>query len=194
MRRPSLLLPLCSLAVIALALLAAPVRAEEKKMVENPAYKEWAKHKVGALARYEMVNDAMGGQKITMTQTLVELTESKAVIQTSMAMDMGGQVMQVPGQKREEPKMVAEGTLPMGMPASSEKPTITEGTASVTTPAGTFDCKWTEGKGKSGDGTYVFKVWNSDQVPGGMVMMETQSTSGGQTTKTSMKLIEMKKP
>lgn len=188
MRLASLLLPLLSL-----ALLAAPLRAEEGKLVENPTYKEWAKFKVGALARYEMVNDAMGGQKVTMTQKLVELTDTKAVIQTSIAMDMGGQVMEMPGQKRDEPKMVPEGTMPAGMPTSMEKPTIVESTGSITTPAGTFECKIVETKGKTAEGAFVTKVWMSDQVPGGMVQMETEMTTAGQPMKTSMKLVATSK-
>lgn len=188
MRLASLLLPLLSL-----ALLAAPVGAEEGKLVENPTYKEWAKFKVGALAKYEMSGEAMGGQKMVMTQKLVELTDSKAVILTSMAMDMGGQVMEMPGQKREELKMVPEGTMPAGMPKSMEKPQISEGSGSVTTPAGTFDCKWVETKGKTDEGAFTVKVWQSADVPGGMVMMESSTVVAGQEMKTAMKLIAVSK-
>src|SRR5688572_24967322 len=91
-----------SLLTAALILSAGTFCYAEK--IDNPAYKSWAKFKAGTTVTLKTESD-MAGTKSDMetTTTLVELTADKAVVETKMSMNAGGQKMDMPAQKTDVP-------------------------------------------------------------------------------------------
>jgi hypothetical protein len=188
--------------VLASLLLVAPVaavaRAEDKpaapamKKIDNPTYASWAKFKVGTSTTYVTETDVAGqASKMTMTHKLVELTAEKAVIETTMKTEAAGQSFDMPAQRRDEPKTIE---VPAVTDPNQPKPDVKEGKGDMTTPAGTFSCKWVETTVAMKGMTTTSRVWQSDDVPGNMVKMEsTTSVEGMGPQKSTMTLTELKK-
>lgn len=188
-------LALASLLLIAPA--AGIARAEDKpaapatKKMDNPMYASWAKFKVGTTVK-RVMETGVAGQKMTSTDKLVELTDAKAVIETTMTTQMGEQSFDLPAQRRDEPKVLE---IPAVTDPNQPKPETKEGTGDVTTPAGTFSCKWAETTVAMKGMTSTSKVWQSDAVPGMVVKMEsTTSVEGMAPQRSTLTLIEVKKP
>lgn len=186
---------------LAARLLAVPVlvaasaaRAEDPpapKRIDNPTYASWAKFPVGTYVKLETKTGVEGGS-MTAVHKLVELTADKAVIETTMTTAMAGQSFALPAQRRTEPKSIEVPAMP---PTGAPKPEVKEGTGEVTTPAGTFSCRWAETKMVIQGTTSVSKVWQADNVPGGVVKMEaTVNIAGMPPQNSTTTLIELKKP
>jgi hypothetical protein len=163
--------------LVAATFLAAPALAEK---IPNPAYEQWSKFKPGAFATYENETVAMGNTtKMEITMKLVELTPEKAVIETSTKMHMGGQVMEMPGQKSDIPAMMEK----VEMPAGQELPAgeTTEGTATIEAAGKSFNCKTVTTVMTMGETKTRSEVWTSDEVPGGLVKL-TATTEGAMSS------------
>ncbi len=175
----------------ALALLVAgqvaPSLAYE--MGDNPEYKSWASFKAGSMVTLKMISDA-GGNKTEMTNTmeLLEISGDKAVIQTTTVMVVAGNEMKMPPQKRE---IMAK--MKMAEPAANTKegPKAKESSEDVTVEGTTYKCKVTESTNEANGVKSVAKSWTSDEVPGGLVKMESTS-SGAMSAKTSLTLVKAK--
>ncbi len=153
------------------------------KKIENPMYAAWAKFKVGAWVRHVSTSEAAGqASKQTITQKLVELTETKAVVEMTMTMEVAGQKIDVPAQRHEHEKLMDE-YKPVPMP-DGDKPKVTEGEEKLTVGDKTIACKTIESSGKANGGTYWSKIWSSTEVPGGQAQMETRSEMGGMKVST----------
>jgi hypothetical protein len=152
--------------------------------VDNPTYKAWAKFKPGTSVTLKTESDT-AGQKTEMesTMTLVELNADKAVIETKMSMNAGGQKMDMPATKRDEPAKIDK--MPEGQaPDAKDKPEVKESTEEVTIPGGKqVKAKVTETKMSTNGMNITSKAWTSDEVPGGTIKME--STMDGATKGTS---------
>src|ERR1700691_4289336 len=90
--------------VCAVFMLCNMARAD---MVENPAYKAWAKCGTGSSATLSMKNEA-NGQTSTMElkPTLQSVDDDKAVIQSVSTISVNGQNITTPAQTIEIKKMV----------------------------------------------------------------------------------------
>lgn len=167
----------CAFAFVAVA------RAEQ---IDNPAYKKWSAYKPGTWVKHKTTAD-MAGQKTEneMTTKLVEVTPDKAVIEIAMSMTVGGQKMDMPAQKQEVPAKIEKPAAPA---ADAPKADVKEGEEEVTVAGKTFKCKTTETTMKQGNNTTKSKVWMSDDVPQGMVKMQS-STEGDMKMSSNMELV-----
>jgi len=152
--------------------------------IDNPTYKAWSKFKPGTSATMKMESDAGGMKSETeTTTTLVELNADKAVVETKMSMNAGGQKMDMPAQKTDVPAKLDK--PPEAAAPNTPKPEVKESTEEVEIPGGKkVKAKVTETKSDANGMKTVSKVWMSDEVPGGMVKMETtmDGTVKGTTT------------
>ncbi|HYE21160.1 MAG TPA: hypothetical protein VEA69_22120 [Tepidisphaeraceae bacterium] len=139
---------------------------------ENPAYKNWAKFKVGSWSKVAGESAAAGTTtKTEMTYKLVELTPDKAVVELVTSMDAGGTKMDLPAQKMEIPaKGPAAGAT--GAP-DAPKPDMKESTEEVEVAGKKVKCKVTEVKTDANGMKMTSKSWTSEDVPGGLVKMES---------------------
>ena len=188
MRRMAMLLSACGLMAV-----CASVRAED-----NPMYTQWAKFKPGTSTTIVTSSEAAGQTSKTETKTtLSEVTPDKVVIETAMSMEAGGQKMDMPAQKTEIPKkMETPPATPNATPAAQPdmpKPVSKTSDASVTVPAGTFKGKLTESTMEMAGSKTTSKVWTSDDVPGGMVKMESVTDGAMKATaKSELKAFDKK--
>jgi hypothetical protein len=165
-------------------MICSSVLAEQ---IENPAYTSWAKYKPGTSTTMAMSSD-MGGQasKMETKTTLKEVAADKLVIEMATSMEAAGQKMDMPAQKVDVPKMIDKPAAAAGTPPADQKdPKVDAKTSeeTVTVGAGTFKAKVSQATMEQGGNKTVTKTWMSDDVPGGMVKME--STTEGPMKSTS---------
>ena len=158
---------------LALALFAAvTLAAVQDEKVDNPEYGGWAKLKAGAWVKFKFVND-MGQMKVEgeMTTKLKELTAEKAVIETVMVMDMGGQKREMKQPPRTVPVKVAKGTDSEG----SKVEITAEGDEELEVNGKKLKCHWLQMKVTAKQGVFNTKQWRCGEVVGGSVKMEMNS-------------------
>jgi len=171
----------------ALLLLAAPARAEDApktKKIANPEYASWSKFKVGAYAELTSVSEAMGQKTTTkMTHKLVELTEEKAVVETSMSSEGIPAEYAPKPTRRDVPKEIVVPVAPPAPEGDQPKPEVKEGEETIDVAGTQVKCKTIESTVKASGMTTTTKVWTSSDVPG-MTAKMTSRTEGkvGETT------------
>ena len=173
-------------AVVALALcFSGTARAAEA--TANPEYTNWSKFKAGSWARLSNESEAAGQKsKSTITQKLVECTPDKCVIEMTMSMEVGGQKMDMPAQKREVPAKAPAGVaVPPVDPKADPKAGVKETTEEVKVGDKTLKCKVMDTTVKQGETTSTSKVWTSDEVPGTVVKMLASTEGAMKSTTTS---------
>lgn len=178
------------LAVATVMLLASlPVRAAE--MIDNPQYISWSKHKPGT--NVKLKQEIVAGP-MTMTQevteTLVEVTPEKAVVEMAMVMDFGGQ-KQEHKQKRDVAAKVEKGkeNLPPDFSGSMKE----VGSEKVEVAGKSYDCKVIEFTGEAQGNKATGKSWHSTEIPGGVAKtdMKMEGDMAG-TMKRTVTAIETK--
>jgi hypothetical protein len=164
------------------------------EQVDNPSYKSWAKFKAGTTVTLKTESD-MAGQKSDMetTTTLVEINPDKAVIETKMSMNAGGQQMDMPAQKTDVPAKLDK-TPEVKPEDPKDKPEVKESSEEVSIPGGKkVKAKVTETKMTANGMNTVSKVWTSEEVPGGVIKMETTMDGAMKgTTKMELTACEIK--
>ena len=189
-------LVLSSLVACALfALLTAFAPAVRAADAENPEYKGWAAFKPGTtVKRHQVVSAAGTKQEMDLTTKLVELTADKAVVEDSIAMNVNGQAMNMPGNKRTIPAKLAGGApvTPAKPDANAPKASMKEGEEKVDVGGKSYKCKTVEttSPGPQGQGEVKGKVWTSPEVPGGLVKM-TATTTGAVQSETTLTLVSI---
>jgi hypothetical protein len=184
----------CSFSVICAMMLVGIARAEQ---MENPAYKQWAKFKPGTSAT--MTNETVAAGQTTkseMKSTLKEVTDDKVTIEVATTMEVAGQKMAGPAQSIEIKKMVdkpADGAKPA---SDKEQPHFkSEAKTSdeeVKVGAGTFKATKTESNSEASGMKTKATVWTSEEVPGGIVKMES-TTDGSFKSETKGELTAVDK-
>src|SRR6185295_11363202 len=125
-----------------LTLIASPLRAED---VENPEFKSWSKYKADTMVKSKTATEAAGQKtNMEMTTTLVEITADKAVVEMKMAMEAGGQKIDMPAQKRDVPAKIATGAAPTPPPPTdaTAKPDVKTGDETLKIGGKDVKCKW----------------------------------------------------
>ena len=172
--------------LIAIAALLAVVAwlgspsAQAAEMVDNPQYLSWSKHKTGTTVTLKQ-DIAMGPMNLsgTTTQTLVELTADKAVIEHATTMDVAGQ-KQESKNKQEIPSKVEKGKEfnPSGKGTAKET-----GTEKVDVAGKSYECKIIEMTGGEGDQNKASgKMWHTTEIPGGAAKLELKMEAPQQGT------------
>jgi len=160
------------LAVACLVLLATGVARGE----DNLEYTAWAKCKPGTSIIMVSVFTMGPTKKRTETKTtLIEVAAEKCVVEMVQHIESGHQVLDMPPMRTDVPRAGQSSVIMGDDPKTSEE--------EVNVPAGTFKTKAYETSMELGDGKMTRKVWTSDEAPGGVVKMESTTTSPGTTTK-----------
>ena len=173
---------------VACALLASTARAAD---TDNPEFKAWSAYKVGTtVKRHQSVSTAGTKQEMEMTTKLVELAADKAVVEDSVAMNVNGQVMNLPGNKRTIPaKLSGPAVVPPAVP-NAPKVDAKEGEETVEAGGKSYKCKTVETAMKGPQGETSSKIWTSTDVPGGLVKMTSQ-TNGAAKSEVTMTLVSI---
>lgn len=175
------ILAFASASLLAL-LLAGPARAGEK--IDNPSYTMWAKFKVGAWARTKTESGEGEAKSVMkMTTKLVERTDEKLVIETSMTVVAGGQEYVQPATKQDVPAKMDKPEAPKEDP-QAPKVTTKEGEDTIEVAGRKWKCKTTESTLEGPDLKSTSKSWMTGDVPGGVVKSETvmEKPMAGTTT------------
>lgn len=163
-------------AAIVVLLFCAVAPAEE---ISNPAYEAWAKFKPGASTRVIGSTKTMGMETTLEINTkLLEVEADQVTLEVAASITMNGNKMDQPAQKQQVKARVQKADVPA--PAGEEQVTI-NGT--------TYNCK-VYAMTRTQDGTTISaKSWMSDQVPGGVVKIESR-TEGSVVSDTRFELRE----
>ncbi len=164
--------------------LANIARADDQ--IDNPAYKSWAKFNKGTSVTYSTQATTMGNtSNITTTETLMDVTPDAVTVQMSLSMVVAGNTMNMPGQTQTIPAKITRSTgAATTQPVDASATTATE---DVQAAGKTFSCKKVTATMNQNGMTATSTSWMCDDVPGGMVKMESNST-GSMTATTSMML------
>ncbi|MBI3830571.1 MAG: hypothetical protein HY291_13705 [Planctomycetes bacterium] len=157
---------------LALLGLSGLVRAET---IDNPEYKHWSQYKAGTWVTWKQTTDAAGNKSVTETTLkLVEVNADKAVIETLMKMEVAGQKIEQPAQKRDVPAKI-EKPAPVKQEEVKDAPKPKEGEDTVTVAGKALKCKTIETTLDAAGQKGTTKAWTSDEVPGQMVKSETKT-------------------
>ena len=176
--------PVASIAAI-ITLAAAPFASAQ--MVANPAYENWSQFEPGSYSTAEVTTD-MGGSdmKITMTRTLSALDDEKAVVETKITMNMGGQDVEQPAQSEEIP---AEVTPEEADQYENPEGLVEEGEETLTIDGQEIETRWMKVVNQQDGNKTTQKVWLSDDIPGTMVKMEG-TMEGQMSSENSMIVVD----
>jgi hypothetical protein len=166
------------------------------EQIDNPAYTAWAKFKPGTsvTTKTETVSK-MGGtenkMEMTTTTKLVDLKPDEATIEMTTQMKMGGADM--PASTTPPQKIPAKIDKPADAGGTAPKVDKKEGTDKVEVGGKTYNTKTVETTTDANGMKTTAKVWQSDEVPGGMVKMES-TTTGAMESTSKMTLVDVKTP
>lgn len=195
----SLLLRFCVVATL-LSAPSLPALSEDKEQAENPYYKYWSKSKVGATVSLKETTkvaapagtEGDSGEEVKLiTHKLVEITAEKAIVETVVTEgEVFGFIQGAPTKHIYPAKMNKEvlEDLLKETGAKGEKAKLKVGgkEMDVTHLTGTMK------KGKDDD--VEFKIWLSEEVPGGIVKRVRVSKFKGEiVAETTIELVEFKK-
>ena len=173
----------CTL-VLATAMIAAadtPATAPASQPTVNPRYTDWARFKPGATTTMNSAITTKGKTaNTTLTTKLDKVTADKVTIEVATGVEVMGHVMNAPARKEEIPaqgwsqKMSSfTGNLPDMSNDQASAQNVTTGTEDIKVGDKTLSTTWTDfTETKEGTTAHV-KTWRSDQVPGGVVKMQT---------------------
>jgi len=166
--------------------------------VENPYYKFWRKSKPGATTVVKETTKLSGAAADeatdvkTITYKLAELTDDKAVVEVRVIQQENfGTVESAPTRHTYPAKMSKEAL------EDFLEETGAKGTPATLTVGDNKDMKVMAITGtmkKKGDETVDFKIWLSDEVPGGIVKrIRTDKVKGEVVAETTTELVSFKK-
>jgi hypothetical protein len=173
--------------VACVGMLASAAFAEQ---VDNPQYQSWSKFKPGTTVtmKSDSVMKVQGNEMknaSTITTKLLDISPTEATVETTMLAN--GQESKLPPQK------IPAKTEKAAVPADAPKADMKEGTDKVEIAGKTYNAKTVETTSDANGMKTTSKTWMSDEVPGGMLKMESNST-GSMESKTTMTLVEVKTP
>jgi len=146
----------------------APAQGNEN---DNPEYLSWKNCRVGSfVTTITKMDTGATRMECETTTTLVEVTPEKAVVESKARVHMGANVSDQPAQKREIPARIRK--LQGG--TNGEKPK--EGDEEVEIAGGKkVRCHWVESRSQANGSTTHAKVWQSQEVPGLLVKLESRT-------------------
>lgn len=167
------------------------------ELIENPQYTSWAKFGVGTTVVIETTSESQGvGNTTTMTQTLTEVTPESLTYEVKIKGNFAGQEMDFPPQPQVIPSKVPAGTpiSPSQMPGVE---VLEEGEEQLKIGDLTITARRTKFRSKGGEGDTAFEslttIWESPEIPGGVVKMENEVSMGEMQSKSSMVIKEIHK-
>lgn len=165
---------------------AAPAFAADE-LVDNPAYKSWAKHKPGSTVTMS-VNTKMTAMEMkaeTITK-LVSVDKDKAVVETTTKIDIPGAPAQ-PAQKTEiAAKVKKSEATPGALPPGSKGSVKEKGEETVEVAGKKYKCKVYEFEGEAQGSKTSGKSWMSEEIPNMLAKVESSASAAGQDVKMTM--------
>jgi len=162
------------------------------EMMDNPQYTSWAKFGVGTKITLENSTESQGmTQTAIMTQTLTDINPDSLIYEMSIKTSINGQDMEMPPQQQTVPAKIPAGTptRPSEVPGvtiiEERQEVVTVGDKSFNTRVTKFEM---QGGEEQNNFTSTTTVWESDEVPGMMVRMESVTTFGGTTSQSTLAL------
>jgi len=175
------------LSTVMLAGPAAPdAKTQSGKMIDNPEYAQWAQFKVGSFVTLKNTAQFGTHKSISLsTQTLKSVAKDKIVIETRMEVE--GFKQKIPPQTRVIPAKIAKPKKPTTT-QPKDKPDLKtkEGEEVLDIDGRKIKAHWVESQTKIGEIVTKSKVWNSKEVPGGVVKMTSQTSGKVETTTESV--------
>lgn len=182
------------MAVMTVLWLGSSLHAQE--LVDNPEYQSWSKLAKGTSLSIRSISVVSGrSSEVIITNTLVETTPEKVVIETALLLKERDQDFRPPVEKQVIAKMIA---LPKGISrtefAAGKPPgTIEEGTETLNIAGRELKTKWYTYREEVAGTKIEGKRWFSSEVPGNIIKSELKTT-GILSTTARLELIEFKKP
>ena len=182
--------------VVAASMLVASLElVSAQEMIPNPEFASWAKFRKGTSVTRKMTSGLNGITTETrMITTLLEVTETKVVVEISEVTHLNGMDIRTPPKKHEIPK-----TLPLTpgqkphIPGSRPQGTVEEGTETMKIGGIDYKTRWYRTKATRSGSEVEGRFWFADEMPGIVVKIES-TTKGQATTKTNVDVIEVRKP
>jgi hypothetical protein len=135
-------------------------------------YEYWANCKVGSWVKYKMTGSSSGGDLIV-TETLLELTPEKAVVQTTLKSSAAGQAPEPPAIKQD-----------VKAKDSKAEKIVAEKEEEVTVAGKTLKCRAVEYEAETPRDKISGKAWMTKEIPGGAAKGEFTSGKSKVTFKT----------
>jgi hypothetical protein len=186
---------LLALGILLLSIpLLAPAKDAKEKMMDNPMYGVWAKHKPGATATVIETTTFSGDEKNPLpdkkviTYTLLSVSDAKAVVKAVVAeQELLGTVESAPT-KHIYPAKLKKSYIEAALPDLDAK----KGEETIDWQGKPIKCKTLYGSYKK-DGLEVdFKAWHNDAVPGGVVKRTRTTKQDGKSITTTVTLQKYK--
>jgi hypothetical protein len=179
-------------ASLGLSLVAGQVARAAEEQVENPAYKSWKAQKPGTTVTLES-SSAVAGQsfKSEIVQKLVEVTPEAATVEMTTKINIAGAPPQQPQKVKIPAKVDKSKGTPGQLPPGVKGEMKDKGTEKVTVAGKAYSCKVYEFTGESNGIKTTGKTWTSEEMPGGMVKLESTSNVGGNDAKTTMEVTKI---
>lgn len=173
--------------VAAIVAFVAPAFAADK--IDNPEYKMWSAYKAGTSVTLKSESDMAGNKSTsTMTTKLIEVGAEKLVLETVISMEVSGQKMDMPAQKRDVPAKIEK---PAEQKPDEKAPKPKEGDEDIEVMGKKMKCHWTEVTSDTNGMKTVTKTWTNNDIPGNIVKSET-TMSGSIAGTSKMLLVEFK--
>lgn len=167
----------------------AGAQEQAQEMVENPQYASWAKHNPGTSVVMAMTTDAQGQHmEMEITQTLVEVTDDKVVIEVKNKMQMMGQTHEMPAQTVDiDAKVAKDKASAVNLPPGATGTSKEIGTEKIEIGGKSFECTVTEFSGEFQGTSSTGKVWSHKDIPGTVAKTEVE-TQGQVAANVSMQV------
>jgi hypothetical protein len=180
-----------TLGLLVVVMLGSCLFAQET--VDNPVYQQWAKFKVGTMAKYHQSTEVMGNKTETeLAYTLVEVTPEKVVVEMSGMSKVMGNNIEMPKTKIEYQAKVAKGqeVVPNAPPPNTDSKQSEE---QLTIAGMNLKCHVIQTTLTQEGMESVSQIWSCDEIPGTLVKSETKMEKPVQSL-TTISLVEVVKP
>ncbi|MCS7033967.1 MAG: hypothetical protein NZ561_08220 [Phycisphaerae bacterium] len=132
--------------------------------VANPLYSAWVRFETGATSRYTGVSRTLGVETtIETTMKLIEKAGDRVVIEVSRKVTSGDDTVEESPRKEEIRAMIAQEAA---MVPAGEEPATAGGKE--------YPCRVYQQQRKEGDLLLLSRFWLSDEVPGGIVKIDSK--------------------
>jgi hypothetical protein len=187
-----------ALLMIGTILLSAPLLAAQDagkdKLVDNPMYEVWAKHKPGATATLEEKTTYTGEEKNpapdvkVVTYTLLSTSPTEVVVRAVVVeQELLGTIESAPT-KHTYPARLKQSYVEAALPDLDAK----KGEETIKWRGKEIKCKTLYGSYKKEGSAVEFKALLNDGIPGGVVRRTRTEKQGGKVVTTTITLLSFK--
>ena len=160
--------------------------------IDNPEYAAWSKFELGTSLTVKMVMESNDmSHESTQLVKLLEVGSDNLVLETDMTMTIAGRKTHATV-RRDVPKTHAPPSDVDKADAAKPAVTLEEGAETLTLGGARYKCQWKHTKVSVKGKETELKTWHCDEVPGGMMKMES-TTGGTANIKTRVDVTEFKK-